>query len=203
MTTITAMPNARLTRHHGAVLAHIPVDRPFALAELGVAAGEMSEAMLAARPLLALYMVDAWAVHGTDSPYHRWCQRFGDPNGVRSAEEVAADERAAAAVCLRHAGRCRLVRRDTAEAAWECTAQFDGVFVDADHSESGCGRDIHAWWPLVRPGGWIGGHDFRRPKFDGGVERAVRRFLATDHRLQLVEGDGWTWFVDKPIGGAE
>lgn len=200
MTVATSSP--RSIRHHAAVLQHIPADRAFSLVELGVAAGELSGALLEARPLLRLTMVDTWGFHGPESPYHRWCQRHRDPNGVRTAEQVVADERAAMAVAGRHPKRCRIIRRDTVEAGWDCTAMFDGVFVDADHSEEGCARDIEAWWSLVEDGGWIGGHDFRRPGFDGGVERAVSRFVQGNPELSLVEGDGWTWFVRKPIGGA-
>lgn len=200
MTVATANP--RSIRHHAAVLQHIPADRPFSLVELGVAAGELSGALLDARPMLSLTMVDTWAWHGPESPYRQWCERHRDPNGVRTADQVVADERAAAAVAGRYPRHCRVIRGDTVQAAWNCTRQVNAVFVDADHSEAGCARDIEAWWPLVVEGGWIGGHDFRRPGFDGGVELAVRAFVAANPGLSLVEGDGWTWFVHKPIGGA-
>src|SRR6266704_791104 len=39
-------------------------------------------------------------------------------------------------------------------------ASADVVWVDGDHSYEGVTADILAWWPKVKPGGWMGGDDF-------------------------------------------
>lgn len=36
----------------------------------------------------------------------------------------------------------------------------DVVWVDAGHSYEDCKADIDAWWPKLKPGGWMGGDDF-------------------------------------------
>lgn len=33
-------------------------------------------------------------------------------------------------------------------------------FIDADHTFEGCVRDLESWWPKVRPGGVLAGHDY-------------------------------------------
>jgi len=59
---------------------------------------------------------------------------------------------------------------DSAEAAALFRdGSVDFCFVDADHSYAAVARDIAAWWPKVRPGGVIGGHDWHMR----GVRRAV------------------------------
>jgi hypothetical protein len=64
----------------------------------------------------------------------------------------------------------------------------DLVFIDADHSYEGVKADIEAWLPKVKVGGWIGGHDYKSPRFPG-VERAVHeRFDQVEH------GANSTWF---------
>ena len=35
---------------------------------------------------------------------------------------------------------------------------LDGVYVDGDHSYEGAAKDISAWWPTVKPGGFMAGH---------------------------------------------
>jgi hypothetical protein len=45
------------------------------------------------------------------------------------------------------------------------------VFIDADHTHRGVEADIRAWWPKIRRGGMLLGHDFQ-PAFPG-VQRAV------------------------------
>ena len=52
----------------------------------------------------------------------------------------------------------------------------DFVFLDADHSEKAVRDDLEAWYPLVKPGGAIGVHDYDNPTFPG-VETAVDQFL--------------------------
>lgn len=39
----------------------------------------------------------------------------------------------------------------------------DFVFIDGDHSVEAVRADLAAWWPKVKPGGWLGGHDLPEP----------------------------------------
>lgn len=49
---------------------------------------------------------------------------------------------------------------------------LDFVFLDADHSYDGVKSDIAAWLPKVKPGGYIGGHDYGNAEWVG-VQQAV------------------------------
>ena len=51
---------------------------------------------------------------------------------------------------------------------------FDMCYIDADHDYQSVVDDITACKPLVRPGGWIAGHDHTP---DSDVERAVKELL--------------------------
>lgn len=48
------------------------------------------------------------------------------------------------------------------QAAALCTDRvpFDSVYIDANHAEEYIASDLRCWWPLVRPGGTIAGHDY-------------------------------------------
>jgi predicted O-methyltransferase YrrM len=72
---------------------------------------------------------------------------------------------------------------------------LDFVFIDADHSYEGCKADIEAWFPKVKPGGLLSGHDYDNPDFpEFGVKRAVDEFAARHgHSVEL--GDNLTWFI--------
>lgn len=63
----------------------------------------------------------------------------------------------------------------------------DFVFIDADHSEAAVLDDIACWRSKVRPGGWLGGHDYS-PKFPG-VIKAVDRIFGS--RVQQWPGTIW------------
>lgn len=62
---------------------------------------------------------------------------------------------------------CRLVPARTLEAAHAWPTPIDFLYIDADHSEAGCGADLRAWAPLVRPGGVIAGDDYNHRAFPG------------------------------------
>jgi hypothetical protein len=51
----------------------------------------------------------------------------------------------------------------------------DFVFIDAAHSYSAVKSDIERWQPKVRPGGWLGGHDYNE-KFPGVIAAVNEAF---------------------------
>jgi hypothetical protein len=70
--------------------------------------------------------------------------------------------------------RCSLLCISSEEAANltfnEC---LDFVYIDADHSYLGCLRDLELWWPKIRPGGMLAGHDYGQ----FGVTDALNEFF--------------------------
>lgn len=90
------------------------------------------------------------------------------------------------------------IQSDSAFAAKRfADASVDFVFIDADHSKKGCGRDIDAWWSKVKPGGTFGGHDWfphnptNDPKKWPGVRDAVQEFSAAIGRTVQTRGTSW------------
>lgn len=56
----------------------------------------------------------------------------------------------------------------------------DFVFIDARHDYASVLEDLGAWFPKVRSGGILSGHDYvtgRFPQGDFGVRRAVDQFF--------------------------
>lgn len=75
-----------------------------------------------------------------------------------------------------HGGRLDMLRMTSLEAAAKMALrQFDLVFIDAAHDEENCLLDIDAWWPLVREGGFLFGHDYQH-KFPGVMRAVAARF---------------------------
>jgi len=75
----------------------------------------------------------------------------------------------------------------------ESSLQF--VFVDASHDEESVQADLTAWWPTVRIGGWMAGHDFT----NDGVGKAVLRYFKNKPVEWLRICDG-TWCVRHTPG---
>lgn len=53
--------------------------------------------------------------------------------------------------------------------------EFEMIFIDSDHNYDGIMKDLEYFWPHVKKGGVIAGHDFQHPQCD--VARAVKDFF--------------------------
>lgn len=60
---------------------------------------------------------------------------------------------------------------------------LDFVFIDASHEYEDVIKDLHAWYPKIKQGGYIGGHDFNY--FYPGVRKAVKEFFGKDFKVYI------------------
>ena len=130
--------------------------------ELGSFAGESAEVF--AGYFRTVHCVDPWQ----------------DACGATSAAEVEGSFDERAAIC----GNLKKYKADSlAVLSMVPDGSVDFVYVDAGaHSYQENMRDITAWWPKVRKGGFLGGHDFTVPELHAadvfpGVEASVRDFF--------------------------
>lgn len=157
-----------------------------AVCELGVFKGDNFMNMIAHGPKLAV-AVDTWrndGVHSsTDAKYssQELKQQYMDfKEKVKDFDFV------------------KIYREDTSEAArYFKDKSFDFVYIDADHTVEGCREDIQAWYPKVKPGKFLVGHDYNR-KF--GVVGAVNTF-AKEHGLEVIVLRPSNWMIIKPYFG--
>jgi predicted O-methyltransferase YrrM len=119
-------------------------------AELGVDKGILFGMLLKRCPDLRLIGVDT----------------FPDRERSHRAFELSAAE----------GRRAELLVMTTSEAApFVEDGSQDFVFIDADHGYEAVKEDIARWRAKVRPGGWLGGHDYNR-KFPGVIAAVVGEF---------------------------
>lgn len=69
--------------------------------------------------------------------------------------------------------------------------ELDLVFLDADHTYKAVKKDIAAWWPKIKKGGILAGHDFSL-RHIGVVNAVVEKF---EHSVNT--GQDHTWWVKK------
>lgn len=151
--------------------------------EVGVLRGEFSRVILDGWGGRALYLVDPWMPQAEAA--------YRDINNANTEVQEAA-LRATLANVAPHASRVHIVRALSVEAAAVfADAFFDWVYLDAAHHFEAVTADLAAWWPKLRLGGMLTGHDF---VFDGvyplagefGVMRAVLEFAAAHERQVMV-----------------
>lgn len=82
---------------------------------------------------------------------------------------------------LKHPGRFEIHRGFSVEVSKTFPDNyFDFVYVDARHDYEGVKEDLKAWWPKLKEGGLIAGHDFvpdgHHKEGSFGVQMAVLEF---------------------------
>lgn len=65
-------------------------------------------------------------------------------------------------------------------------ASVDRVFLDGSHDAASVAADLRAWYPRLRPGGRLGGHDYARSKHEA-LCAAVDAF-ASERGLAVRQG---------------
>lgn len=147
-------------------------------AEIGVSRGQSAKALLD-HGVRFLYLIDPWRKYpdyreAADNPDDYW-------EGIY--EECRRD------VLSCHPGRYGLLRMTSAEAVRYVPPQLDFVWVDGNHQYEFVISDLRLYWPKIKPGGLICGHDFTDNATTCQVARAVNDFLAglpAGHYLELA-----------------
>ncbi|NIV94693.1 hypothetical protein GWN42_18370 [candidate division KSB1 bacterium] len=81
----------------------------------------------------------------------------------------------------RYSNQVRIIMASSENAALKVPDEsLDFVFIDADHSYEHCLQDNQLWYPKVRSGGLVCGHDYHTRRFPGVVQ-AVDEFYGREN----------------------
>lgn len=181
-----------------ALSAFLP--RASQMVEVGVNEGHFAQLLLETWEELELYVgVDPWRV---------WpAERYLD---IANAVDQTTHDLHYASTIQRLAPyeeRVVLIRQTSEEAArLFLNESVDVVYIDAQHHYEAVLQDLLIWWPKVRPGGLLCGHDYLLDVLDNTiftVKPAVEKF-ARDHALLLLQTYDTkqpafpTWLLFKP-----
>ena len=135
--------------------------------ELGTFDGESAHMMLDAAPDLHLITIDLFE----NQPRDVW----DDP--MQDEWEMPRIEAKAHRRLAPYGGRCLILTGDTHKIHRMFGMGFvDFLFIDANHAEWALTKDLQAWYPKLRQGGYVFGHDWSLP----GVQAAVKEFVRHD-----------------------
>ena len=167
------------------VLKRLPAG-PCRVVEVGVWRGALCREVLRQHKDVEMVLVDPWLAGKPGEPWYESGSKM-----ARSTQAQVDRVMAEALESLEFAcGRYEVLRDTSLFAASTFPDRTaDLVFIDADHSYQGVREDVTAWLPKVRPGGWIGGHDYQSPRFPGVARAVHERFHRVEH------GANSTWFV--------
>jgi SAM-dependent methyltransferase len=119
-------------------------------AEIGIAIGTYSEILCKANPSMRLFSIDPWAVY---DGYNEIKNRNKAESWYSEAQERLVPY------------NCELIRKfsmDAVKSFPDPNGSLDFVYIDGNHDFKNVACDISEWSKVVRSGGIVAGHDFKR-----------------------------------------
>jgi hypothetical protein len=152
-------------------------------AEVGSREGMYARKLLKNKRITQLFVIDPFAPYQDEGCWTTYQQQ--------SRYLLAAD-----LILYRDMARVARIFLPSTEAAKQFKpGELDFVYIDANHSYESVKEDVATWFPKVKPGGILGGHDYE-PKFPG-VVKAVNEFVSGRSDIKLQSGDKEWWFYLK------
>ena len=157
------------------------------VAEIGVWRGHTSIVLLEYIPSIKVYhLIDSW------ESYEDY-EKSGD-------KKAGTDLSIAKIICedrlYRYANKLVWHQAFSVDAAKEIeNDSLDIVFIDANHAYEYVKDDIMNWWPKVRGGGIIAGHDYKHKSEFPEVHKVVNEIFGDD--FHLGPDSVWWKFKDE------
>ena len=145
-------------------------------AEIGVAKGINALRILQTLPMKKLFLIDPFLDY----------YNLGKTVDMRPKYEQAKQR-------LRDYPQAVFLRK-TSEQAVNELPELDFVYIDGLHTYEGCKRDIELYYPIVKNGGFLGGHDFYG-SFQGVIWAVIEFVKNNDLELHT---DFYDWWIQKP-----
>ena len=150
--------------------------------EIGVYRGDHAKSILNTLDMDTLYLVDPFC------NYDEYTDDYGPEkrlNGVFHDTEKRLKK---------FADKIIFIRKNSSDACDDIPNKLDFVYIDGNHAYEFIKKDIELYWPKIKNGGIIGGHDISNGECEehNGIITAVYEFAA-EYNLQIYikEPDWW------------
>jgi hypothetical protein len=164
------------------LVPHFGKETPLVGVEIGVAGGSGSIQMLLNFPNLHLYCIDPW-LHIDLQPYEvgGWTQEQHDNGKAEFLNRISLFK-----------DRVTILQTTSDIAVYSIPENIDFIFIDGHHVYDQVKKDITNYYPKVRSGGIVSGHDFLQV-YD--VTRAVYEYFLGKEMIGF--GDDFIWWTIK------
>jgi len=155
---------------------------PRTIVEIGCYRGEAS--VVFAELFRKVWCIDPW------EPYPRYDNMPMDHLNDFTADDWAEAEREFRRHTLKYDNIEAIKGRSVVVASSWPHGQVDVVYIDALHRYENVKADILAWLPMVRPGGFMSGHDYSQKKWPG-VVRAIKEVFPRGIFIDRFSDSSW------------
>lgn len=144
------------------------------VAEIGVFQGTFARAIFDRTKPKELYLIDCWE--------HQEQAAYPDPTNYETHQQLQSWANVREMFCRNP--EVRVIRAFSQAAAQRFPDNyFDWIYLDANHGYEAVKADLATWYPKIKPGGFLLGHDWVTSEAAGfpvGVIQAVSEFLESN-----------------------
>lgn len=158
-------------------------------AEIGVLAGTFSRTVLSQWKGRKYHLIDPWENQSTDvylerqDTPERYSEMYEDALALAKEDDRVVVHKALSADAVKEFRK----------------GQLDCVYIDGNHAYKNVMEDMDLYWPKVKIGGIMGGHDYKTKTDEGWfceVEAAVKRW-AEEHGKTFYVTPCTSWWIYK------
>lgn len=158
-------------------------------AEIGVCGGEHAVSLLKTYDIEKLYLIDPYSMYEGYAEGHK---HYGEDQRSLCDTEAAAKK-----LLGDYESKIVWIKELSSDATKFISDELDFVYIDGNHAEGFVMDDIQNYYPLVKCGGVIGGHDFYngfQVEHDGVVNAVIEWAFKNGKRLKVELPD---WWIEK------
>ena len=145
--------------------------------EIGVYKGDNSVNILQNLQIKKLYLVDSYEV------YENYSEQ---PVLLKQAEAMATEK------LSKYKDKIHFIKLKSSDAVHLIPDDLDFVYIDGNHKYEYVKQDIENYYPKLKIGGILAGHDFKAKPHEEGVEKAVEEFVRKKGlKLYSKKADWW------------
>jgi hypothetical protein len=160
--------------------------------EIGSYVGNFAEELLKSHDTLHLTMVDVWLPETVNED--SVSEKHQTKHSAEGAEDMYESVKKRFAP---FGSRVEIVREYSPDAAkFFREATFDLVYIDACHQFKPVRDDIRGWWPTLKVGGWMTGHDYNN-RGAKRVKKAVDSVFGESNIRSTTADRPGSWYIQK------
>ena len=154
-------------------------------AEIGVFKGKLFHHVLKHTDVKIAYAIDSW---GENDYKDNFADGLSEVTTLLDAYETFC-----AGIRYKDWNRVKILKKNSIKASKEIeNNSLDMIFIDADHRYKAVLDDLKHWYPKVRKGGIIAGHDYSINVFS--VMMAVWKYFGTADNIKVGKDNTW-WTI--------
>ena len=160
--------------------------------EIGVAGGEHALSLLKSLDIKKIYLIDPYEHY---SEYYEGKLHYGvDQIELEPMEKLAKE------LLSEYSNKIVWIKEKSAVAIYLIKEKVDFVYIDGNHQSEYILKDIDDYFPIVKPLGVLGGHDYYNgfQREHDSVVNVVNSFVV-EQNLQL-RTEMPDWWIEKAIG---